>query len=164
MDRPSLLERRALALLLALVALFYWRFVFFGDRFTYLEKPDAAAQVLPWLNMQARAWQAGEFPPPPSRRQRADPPPQLLRLRLGRGVRDISSDLSQSLSQRARPAVRRGAARGHSLPRGAGEPRHDGDQTRQALRGSGGRWRAARQLRNRAQPRRGGAVSCSGRG
>lgn len=62
MERPHLLERRAIALLLALVALFYWRFVFFGDRFTYLEKPDAAAQVLPWLQMQARAWHDGVFP------------------------------------------------------------------------------------------------------
>lgn len=62
MERPHLLERRAIALLLALVALFYWRFVFFGDRFTYLEKPDAAAQVLPWLQMQARAWHDGVLP------------------------------------------------------------------------------------------------------
>lgn len=62
MDRSHFLERRAVALLLVLVTLFFWRFVFFGDRFTYLEKPDAAAQVLPWLQMQARAWHAGYFP------------------------------------------------------------------------------------------------------
>jgi len=62
MDRSHFLERRAVALLLVLITLFFWRFVFFSDRFTYLEKPDAAAQVLPWLQMQARAWHAGYFP------------------------------------------------------------------------------------------------------
>ncbi|MBI1357944.1 MAG: hypothetical protein GC160_26705 [Acidobacteria bacterium] len=52
-----MLERRALTLLVLLTALFYWRYTL-SDRFTFLETPDGANQVLPWLDMQARAWQS----------------------------------------------------------------------------------------------------------
>ena len=57
-----MLERRAIWILIALTILFYWRYAFFGERFTYLDTPDGANQVLPWLQVQARGWHEGVFP------------------------------------------------------------------------------------------------------
>ena len=51
----------SLALLLALTAGFYWKISFDG-RWTYLEAPDLANQVRPWLDFQAREFHAGHFP------------------------------------------------------------------------------------------------------
>ncbi|MFN0166482.1 MAG: YfhO family protein, partial [Bryobacteraceae bacterium] len=39
---------------------FYWKLLF-TDQYTWLEHPDSINQVLPWLQMQARAWHHGEF-------------------------------------------------------------------------------------------------------
>lgn len=55
------LDRRALLAVIGLTALFWWKLVF-SHRFTFLDSPDLMAQVLPWYQMQARAWHAGLFP------------------------------------------------------------------------------------------------------
>ena len=44
--------------LIALVLLFFWKLVFSGQ-YTFLDSPDTAFQVLPWYQVQARAWNAG---------------------------------------------------------------------------------------------------------
>ncbi len=62
MTAATFIERRAVWILLALTVLFYWRYAFFGERFTYLDTPDGANQVLPWLQVQARGWHEGVFP------------------------------------------------------------------------------------------------------
>ncbi|MDA1313335.1 MAG: YfhO family protein [Acidobacteria bacterium] len=59
--KPDLFERRPLLLLAALVLLFFWKLVF-SSQFTFLDSPDLAFQVLPWYEVQAQAWNAGEFP------------------------------------------------------------------------------------------------------
>ena len=51
----------ALAFLLALTASFYWQLTF-SSRFTWLENPDQALQVRPWLDYEAREWHAGRAP------------------------------------------------------------------------------------------------------
>jgi hypothetical protein len=51
----------ALALLLALTASFYWKLTISGE-WSYLEAPDLANQVRPWLDFQAREFHAGRFP------------------------------------------------------------------------------------------------------
>ena len=60
-DRSKLFTRRPVLLLLLLVALCFWRYTA-STQFTFLEHVDGAYQVLPWYQMQARAWHAGEFP------------------------------------------------------------------------------------------------------
>ncbi len=55
------LDRRALAAVVGLTALFWWKLIF-SHRFTFLDSPDLMAQVLPWYQVQARAWHAGIFP------------------------------------------------------------------------------------------------------
>jgi hypothetical protein len=55
------LDRRPLLFLLGLTALFYWKLIFSG-RFTYLDSPDLIGQVVPWYQVQARAWAQGVFP------------------------------------------------------------------------------------------------------
>ncbi|MBI1356647.1 MAG: hypothetical protein GC160_20095 [Acidobacteria bacterium] len=54
-------HRGAVVLLLGLTALFYWKLIF-SDRFTFLDSPDLMGQVAPWYNVQAQAWNEGEFP------------------------------------------------------------------------------------------------------
>lgn len=54
-------DRRPVLLLLVLTA-GLWHQLLFSDRFTYLHTPDLTGQVLPWMQVQAEAWQAGEFP------------------------------------------------------------------------------------------------------
>src|SRR6266481_2401429 len=49
------------AALLAIVILFNWKLVL-TNRFTWLESPDIAHQVLPWFQFQAGEWHAGRFP------------------------------------------------------------------------------------------------------
>jgi hypothetical protein len=51
----------ALAFLLLLTAGFYWRLTVSG-RYTWLESPDMAFQVRPWLDFQAREFHEGRFP------------------------------------------------------------------------------------------------------
>jgi hypothetical protein len=51
----------ALALLLALTAGFYWKITISGQ-WTFLEAPDLANQVRPWLDFQAREFHAGHLP------------------------------------------------------------------------------------------------------
>ena len=62
MTSARFIERRAVWILLALTVLFYWRYAFFGESFTYLDTPDGANQVLPWLQVQARGWHEGVLP------------------------------------------------------------------------------------------------------
>ncbi|MBK9169285.1 MAG: hypothetical protein IPM24_17735 [Bryobacterales bacterium] len=47
--------------LLLLTGGFYWRLTL-TNQYTWLDSPDIAYQVLPWLTSQARTWQAGELP------------------------------------------------------------------------------------------------------
>ncbi len=54
----GVLLARDLALLLVLIALAFWKLVF-SRAYTFLEAPDVANQVLPWLQMQAVALRAG---------------------------------------------------------------------------------------------------------
>jgi len=49
------------ALLLAVVAGFYWK-ILLVSQYTWLENPDLANQVLPWRQMQAREIQRGYIP------------------------------------------------------------------------------------------------------
>jgi hypothetical protein len=51
----------SLALLLALTAGFYWKITISGE-WTFLEAPDLANQVRPWLDFQAREVHAGHLP------------------------------------------------------------------------------------------------------
>lgn len=51
----------ALAFLLAVTAGFYWKLTI-SREYTYLESPDLAIQVRPWLDYQAREFHAGRFP------------------------------------------------------------------------------------------------------
>src|SRR5215472_15640359 len=50
-----------LILLLAIAAGFYWKLTF-SDAYTWLESPDMAFQVRPWLDFGAREFHAGRFP------------------------------------------------------------------------------------------------------
>ena len=59
--KPDLFERHTLVFLIGLVLLFFWKLVF-SSQYTFLDSPDTAFQVLPWYQVQARAWNAGEFP------------------------------------------------------------------------------------------------------
>jgi hypothetical protein len=49
------------ALLLIIFVGFFWKLVL-TDQFTWLENPDMAWQVMPWLNMQSYAWRHAIFP------------------------------------------------------------------------------------------------------
>ena len=51
----------ALVLLLALTAGFYWKLTI-SRQWSFLEAPDLANQVRPWLDFQAREFHAGRFP------------------------------------------------------------------------------------------------------
>jgi hypothetical protein len=51
----------ALAFLLALTALFFWKFTISGQ-YSWVEASDTAFQVRPWLDFQAREVQAGRLP------------------------------------------------------------------------------------------------------
>ena len=59
--RPSWRTLAALAFLLAVTAGFYWKLTI-SREYTYLEGPDLAIQVRPWLDYQAREFHAGRFP------------------------------------------------------------------------------------------------------
>ncbi len=54
-------ERRPALIALGLTALLWWPLIF-SDRFTYVHSPDLTGQVLPWYQVQAESWRAGEFP------------------------------------------------------------------------------------------------------
>src|SRR5437868_4386989 len=49
------------ALLVAIVIIFNWKLTL-TDRYTWLDAPDIANQVLPWFQFQAAEWHAGHFP------------------------------------------------------------------------------------------------------
>ena len=51
----------ALAVLLVLTAAFYWKLTLTSE-WTYLEGPDLAIQVRPWLDLAAREFHAGRIP------------------------------------------------------------------------------------------------------
>lgn len=64
--QPPLGGGRLAALLTPLVLLlitvgFYWKLVL-TNQYTWLESPDLANQVLPWLQLQAGEWHKGNFP------------------------------------------------------------------------------------------------------
>lgn len=48
-------------LLLAIVILFYWRLTL-TSQYTWISNPDAATQVVPWFQEEARQWHQGKFP------------------------------------------------------------------------------------------------------
>src|SRR5713101_3588490 len=48
-------------LLLAIIIGFYWK-ITLTRQYTWLDDPDLAYQVLPWLQFQAQQWHQGIFP------------------------------------------------------------------------------------------------------
>jgi hypothetical protein len=58
---PDFFDRRPVLVLAILAAAFYWKLTL-SQQFTFLETPDLAFQVLPWFQLQARAWHHGVFP------------------------------------------------------------------------------------------------------
>src|SRR5579884_2236148 len=52
---------RSMLLLAALIIGFYWKLTL-SRQFTFLNWPDLAYQVLPWYDVQARAWHRGVVP------------------------------------------------------------------------------------------------------
>ena len=59
--KSDLFDRFPLALILILVVLFFWR-LSLSQQFTFADNPDIAFQVLPWYQVQAKAWHEGIFP------------------------------------------------------------------------------------------------------
>ena len=59
--KSDLFDRFPLALILILVVLFFWR-LSLSQQFTFADNPDLAYQVLPWYQVQAKAWHEGIFP------------------------------------------------------------------------------------------------------
>jgi hypothetical protein len=54
--------RLKMPLLLLLICIgFFWKLVL-SNQYTWLESPDAAYQILPWLQFQAGEWHAGRMP------------------------------------------------------------------------------------------------------
>ena len=49
------------ALLLAIYICFFWKLVL-TNQYTWLESPDTANQILPWMQFQAGEWHQGRFP------------------------------------------------------------------------------------------------------
>jgi len=60
LNRPDLSRWAAAVLLVAIVVGVYWKLVL-TDQFTWLGGQDNVNQVLPWLQFQAREWQAGRI-------------------------------------------------------------------------------------------------------
>ncbi len=58
---PGAARMAAAAVLPLLLAGFYWKLLL-GPRAVWFASDDSAYQVLPWLEVQARAWRAGEPP------------------------------------------------------------------------------------------------------
>jgi len=59
--KSDLFDRFPLALILILVVLFFWR-LSLSQQFTFADNPDVAFQVLPWYQVQAKAWHEATFP------------------------------------------------------------------------------------------------------
>lgn len=59
-DQPDLSRWTAALLLVAVILGVYWKLVL-TDQFTWLGGQDNVNQVLPWLQFQAREWQAGRI-------------------------------------------------------------------------------------------------------
>ena len=59
--KSDLFDRFPLAVILILVVLFFWR-LSLSQQFTFADNPDLAYQVLPWYQVQAKAWHEGIFP------------------------------------------------------------------------------------------------------
>ncbi len=57
----DLFERRPVIVVVVLTLLFFWKLVF-STQFTFLDLPDQVFQVLPWYQVQAKAWNEGVFP------------------------------------------------------------------------------------------------------
>lgn len=60
LDQPDLSRWAAALLLVAVILGAYWKLVL-TDQFTWLGGQDNVNQVLPWLQFQAREWQAGRI-------------------------------------------------------------------------------------------------------
>ena len=60
LDQPDLSRRAAALLLVAVLFGVYWKLIL-TDQFTWLGGQDNVNQVLPWLQFQAREWQAGRI-------------------------------------------------------------------------------------------------------
>jgi uncharacterized membrane protein YfhO len=52
---------RWVALLFLLTTVFFWK-LGLSNHFTFLDSPDLTGQVLPWYEVQAKAWNDGTFP------------------------------------------------------------------------------------------------------
>lgn len=50
-----------IVLLIVLTTVFFWK-LGLSNHFTFLDSPDLAGQVLPWYEVQAKAWNDGIFP------------------------------------------------------------------------------------------------------
>ncbi|BDC51497.1 hypothetical protein F183_A38130 [Bryobacterales bacterium F-183] len=50
------------ALLVLVTLAFHWKLLFTGGRYTWLNAPDFAHQLLPWYQFQASEWHAGRLP------------------------------------------------------------------------------------------------------
>ena len=59
--KPDWFDRRPLVVVSLLIILFFWKLTL-SSQFTFLDSPDLAYQVLPWYQVQARAWNEGIFP------------------------------------------------------------------------------------------------------
>jgi len=59
---PDCFDRRPLVVLALFTVAFYWKLTLTDNQFTFLETPDAAYQVLPWYQFQARVMHRGVFP------------------------------------------------------------------------------------------------------
>ena len=60
MTRLRLLVYPVLLILVTLA--FHWKLLFTGGRYTWLNAPDFAHQLLPWYQFQASEWHAGRIP------------------------------------------------------------------------------------------------------
>ena len=61
MSFPGAKQATGVLALCLLIASVYWKLVF-SAQYTILEAPDFANQVMPWLDLQARALRSGELP------------------------------------------------------------------------------------------------------
>lgn len=59
--RSRLYGARWVALLLLLTTVFFWK-LGLSNHYTFLDSPDLTGQVLPWYEVQAKAWNEGRFP------------------------------------------------------------------------------------------------------
>ena len=59
--RSRLSRARWIVLLIVLTTVFFWK-LGLSNHFTFVNSPDISGQVLPWYEVQAKAWNEGTFP------------------------------------------------------------------------------------------------------